>query len=60
MNYTRYLAELQRVGYDGYLVSEYCLPCIRDHRLAGIEEIDRATAMALAYMRQLVTSPQAV
>jgi len=60
VNYTRYLAELQRVGYDGYLVSEYCLPCIKDHRLAGIEEIDRATAMALAYMRQLVRSPHAV
>jgi hypothetical protein len=38
----------------------FCLPCIKDHRLAGIEEIDRATAMALACMRQLVKSPQAV
>lgn len=54
INYTRYLAELQRVGYDGYLVSEYCLPCIKDHRIAGIDEIDRATAMALAYMKALV------
>ncbi len=60
VNYSRYLAELQRVGYDGYLVSEYCLPCIKDHRVAGIDEVDRATAMALAYMKQLVPAAQAV
>jgi sugar phosphate isomerase/epimerase len=60
VNYASYLRELQQVGYDGYLVSEYCLPCIKDHRLAGIDEIDRATAMALAYMKRLVPTPQAV
>jgi sugar phosphate isomerase/epimerase len=60
VNYAKYLEELQRVGYDGYLVSEYCLPCIKDHRIAGIEEIDRATAMALAYMKRLVRAPQPV
>jgi sugar phosphate isomerase/epimerase len=60
INYARYLHELQQVGYDGYLISEYCLPCIKDHRLAGIEEIDRANAMALAYMKRLVMAPQAV
>lgn len=58
VNYGTYLAELQRVGFDGYVVSEYCLPCIKDHRLAGIDEIDRATAMALAYMKRLVMTPQ--
>jgi sugar phosphate isomerase/epimerase len=60
VNYASYLRELQQVGYDGYLVSEYCLPCIKDHRLVGIDEIDRATAMALAYMKRLVPTPQAV
>lgn len=61
VNYARYLQELQHVGYDGYLVSEYCLPCVKDHRLGGIDEIDRATAMALAYMKRLVmAAPQAV
>jgi sugar phosphate isomerase/epimerase len=60
VNYTRYLAELHRAGYDGYLVSEYCLPCVKDHRIAGIDEVDRATAMALAYMKRLVPAPQAV
>lgn len=58
VNYATYLSELQRVGFDGYVVSEYCLPCIKDHRLAGIDEIDRATAMALAYMKRLVMTPQ--
>jgi sugar phosphate isomerase/epimerase len=60
VNYARYLEALQQVGYDGYLVSEYCLPCVKEHRIAGIEEIDRATAMALAYMKQLVRVPRAV
>lgn len=59
INYARFVPALQRAGYDGYLVSEYCLPCVRDHRLAGIEEIDRANAMALAYMKRLVLAPQA-
>lgn len=54
INYSRYLAELQRIGYDGYVVSEYCLPCVKDHRIAGIDEIDRRNAMALAYIRNLV------
>jgi sugar phosphate isomerase/epimerase len=56
INYERFVAELQQIGYDGYLVSEYCLPCVRDHRIAGIEEIDRATAMALRYMRSIVAA----
>lgn len=60
VNYARYLAELQAVGFDGYVVSEYCLPCIKDHRLAGIDEIDRATTMALDYMKRLVRTPQTV
>ena len=60
INYPRYLRELQRVGYDGYLVSEYCLPCVRDHRIGGITEIDRATAMALEYMKKLVAASQPV
>src|SRR5690606_38074262 len=53
INYPRYLTELERIGYDGYVVGEYCLPCVKDHRIAGIEEIDRANEMALAYMRSL-------
>jgi sugar phosphate isomerase/epimerase len=55
INYRTFLSELHHAGYDGYLVSEYCLPCIKDHRIAGIEEIDRANVLALAYMKGLVS-----
>ena len=58
INYKQFLAELQQIGYDGYLVSEYCLPCVKDHRIAGIDEVDRANTRALAYMKRLVMAPQ--
>ena len=58
INYQVFLEELQRAGYEGYLVSEYCLPCVRDHQIAGLAEIDRATAQALTYMKRLVPAPQ--
>jgi sugar phosphate isomerase/epimerase len=54
INYKRFLAELDSIGYDGFVVSEYCLPCIKDHRVAGIEEIDRANRLSLTYMKRLV------
>jgi sugar phosphate isomerase/epimerase len=60
INYREFLSELEQVGYDGYLVSEYCLPCVRDHRIAGIEEIDRAMVQSLTYLKSLVPAPQAV
>jgi sugar phosphate isomerase/epimerase len=58
INYSRFLAELQQAGYEGYLVSEYCLPCVRNHRIAGIEEIDLANSRSLAYMKSLVMASQ--
>jgi hypothetical protein len=58
INYKQYVAELQQAGYDGYLVSEYCLPCVKDHGIGGLDEIDRANAMALAYMKSLVRVSQ--
>jgi sugar phosphate isomerase/epimerase len=58
INYQVFLEELQRSGYEGYLVSEYCLPCIRNHRIAGIAEIDAANVQALGYMKRLVPAPQ--
>ncbi len=58
INYKTFLNELQQIGYDGYLVSEYCLPCVKDHRIAGLDEVDRANARALAYMKRLVMAPQ--
>ena len=59
INYEAFVSALEEVGYDGYFVSEYCLPCIRDHRIGGIEEIDRANRLSLQYMKDLVaeTSP---
>ena len=60
INYKTFLSELQQAGYDGYVVSEYCLPCVRDHRIAGIEEVDRATRLSLAYIKSLVPAAQAV
>jgi len=54
INYREYFAGLQQAGYEGFLVSEYCLPCVKDHMIAGIEEVDRATRMALDYMKKMV------
>jgi sugar phosphate isomerase/epimerase len=54
INYETFIHALARHGYDGYLASEYCLPVLRDHKLCGIEEIDKATRRGLKYMKQLV------
>src|ERR1044071_9221553 len=54
INYETFIEQLQAIGYKGYLVSEYCLPRIRNHKIAGVEEIDRATKMAMTYMKGLI------
>ena len=54
INYEAFLDELQKTGYDGYLVSEYCLPVLKNHSVAGIEEVDRANRLALKYMKSIV------
>lgn len=54
INYEVFLEELQKQGYDGYLTSEYCLPMIRNHVIAGMEEIDKATILGMRYMKKLV------
>lgn len=54
INYEAFVQGLQQIGYDGYLVSEYCVPVIEQHRVAGIDAIDRATRLALRYMRRVV------
>lgn len=56
INYRTFLKELKKAGYEGYLVQEYCLPAIKDHRIQGIDEIDRASGMAVEYMRELLDS----
>ena len=45
---------LKRIGYQGYLASEYCLPVIRNPKIAGVEEVDKATFMAMRYMKKLI------
>jgi len=54
INYPSFIEELHNIGYNGYLTSEYCLPVIKNHKVAGIEEIDYATKISLRYMKQLV------
>jgi len=54
INYQAFIEELNMIGYKGYLTSEYCLPVYKNHKLAGIEEVDHATRIALRYMKQLV------
>ena len=54
INYETFVDALQEVGYTGYLSSEYCVAVVKNHQLAGIEEVDRGTSLALRYMKQLV------
>jgi sugar phosphate isomerase/epimerase len=54
INYQAFIEELNAIGYNGYLTSEYCLPVYKNHKLAGMEEVDHATRIALRYMKQLV------
>jgi sugar phosphate isomerase/epimerase len=56
INYPAFVRGLHEIGYDGYLVSEYCLPALERHQLAGVDAIDRATLQALAYMKRIVRS----
>ena len=54
INYEAFVKALRRIGYDGYLVSEYCTPVLKNHTIAGIEAIDEGTRLSLRYMRRLV------
>jgi sugar phosphate isomerase/epimerase len=57
INYEAFVGELRKVGYDGYLVSEYCTAAVKHHRIAGIEEVDRGTTLALRYLKALLDKP---
>jgi sugar phosphate isomerase/epimerase len=54
INYETFIESLYHIGYEDYLVSEYCLPLIKNHKIASIEEVDKATIMGLRYMKNLV------
>lgn len=54
INFETFVRELKRINFDGYLVSEQCGPTIKEHKIAGIEEVDRAVKAGLKYMRTLI------
>lgn len=54
INYETFIRALQEMNYNGYLVSEYCLPVLKNHSIAGIEEVDRANRLALKYMKRIL------
>jgi sugar phosphate isomerase/epimerase len=56
INYEAFVAELRKVDYQGYLASEYCTAALRNHRIAGIEEVDRGTKLALRYLKGVLAA----
>ncbi|MBS1596698.1 MAG: sugar phosphate isomerase/epimerase [Bacteroidetes bacterium] len=54
INYKAFFGGLDEIGYEGYLVSEYCLPVYKNHKIAGIEEVDHANKISLKYMKDLL------
>lgn len=54
INYDAFIDGLRSIDYQGYLVSEYCLPVVKGHKIAGIEEVDKANRLGLQYMKQLI------
>jgi len=54
INYETFVDALREIGYTGYLSSEYCVAAVKNHQLAGVEEVDRGTSLALRYMKRLV------
>ena len=56
INYETFIKALHQQGYDGYLVSEYCTAALKNHTIAGIEEVDRGTRLALRYIQRTVSS----
>ena len=59
INYEAFVNALQQIGYDGYVVSEYCTPVLRNHEIAGVEAIDEGTRLSLRYMQRLVRNAAA-
>lgn len=54
INYETFLEALYEIGYNGYLASEYCLPLIKNHKIAGVEAVDHATIIAMRYMKKIL------
>lgn len=60
INYEAFIKALLQIGYDGYVVSEYCTPALERHRIAGIDAIDEGTRLALRYVKRIVQDASAV
>ena len=60
INYKSFIDELNNIDYDGYLISEYCVPLLKNHQMDGIDEIDKANAMALNFIKELVNNTTSV
>lgn len=56
INYEAFIRALHKNGYGGYLVSEYCTAALKNHTIAGIEEVDRGTRLALRYIQRIVNT----
>jgi len=54
INNEAFVRQLDRIGYDGYLISEYCVPCMEEGEIQGPEAIDEANEMALSYMKDIL------
>jgi hypothetical protein len=54
INYEVFVRELKKIDYGGFLAYEVCGPVLVNHRLQGVEEVDRLVKAALGYMRKLV------
>ncbi|HZB12985.1 MAG TPA: sugar phosphate isomerase/epimerase family protein [Chryseolinea sp.] len=54
INYETFIDALYQNNYQGFLTSEYCLPLIKNHKIAGVEEVDKATILAMRYMKKLL------
>ena len=54
INYAAFVKALLQIGYDGYFVSEYCTPVLKNHTIAGIDAIDEGTRLSLRYMKRVL------
>jgi sugar phosphate isomerase/epimerase len=54
INYKAFISGLEQIGYEGYWVSEYCLPAIKNHQVAGLEEVEKGNKLSLKYMKELM------
>ena len=56
-DYAYFIKLMQEIGYDGYICFEFCHPALDDnHNPAGIDYVDKHTAMAAEYMRDLISA----